>query len=303
MQLSLFDEQHVGREAFREALKRFDMVAAEKALKMWERTFSAPEDLENKKEAIRFINQQLKENGQTAIPVLAMWRQKFSEISQFTALKEERKFLLEGINRFLQSKLGENHFDFIFEDLHPAEVHFYAGAYQQAMQSAERYLQKFGEQPLMRQLRAAALSKLNRNREAEIEYSLAMFNDPRGLGEDFFLLKAHRKKLEYLQMKFESPAEALLHLPFALWEQGDVRLDENEREFERFLQKRIEEEQKDVPEILKFTRRLYLAEVERLRLPRKETSDWLESLREQMKTIHSDWFLRYLERLRSFQLI
>ncbi len=305
MQLSLFDTKNVARNSFRKNLSLFKLDRALKDLDIWKSTFDAPERLSEKAEVVNEIKNKLQTSDAEAVLYLAHLRQDYDRLSFLEPLQEEFRFLLEGLNKAIYDRLDKEAFDFIVKDLHPAEIFISQNDFKAAVQSVNRYIRFFGEQPFLRELQGFAYSKSGKERESFTAYTFALFNDPLQCKPEYLLPRSYRNKYRFLLKQTGSSENALLKLPFALWEDGKTYIDPEASAYEDFLQRRIEKNRNEAlnnhrANIFQFNFYLYLAETERLRSQRNQLSERLQNLQEQMRKLNQDLFSRYRNVLHSF---
>ncbi|MHB2148078.1 hypothetical protein ACX8XP_03380 [Calditrichota bacterium LG25] len=304
MQLSLFSVENQSKELYRRNLSSFNLKQALRELELWQRTVDAPQDIPQKMEAVQFLAEELNRQKSNEMLFLAHLRQNYKNIKELQALKEDFRFLQKGLNKALAERLSERHYDFILENLHPAEVFFQEEEYKRAIEAVENYVSHFGEHVFLRQIEGAAYFKLGENTRGRTFYTLALFNDPRLCRIPYFVNRLIKNKLQFLQNKFDEWNLLAFQLTFALWEDGQLHIDEKNEEFESFIKKKVEEKAGEILDVqeafLQFLHLLYLAEAERLRISSRNPSAYLLELQEEMQNVHFDWFLRYENALKKF---
>ncbi|NOX89727.1 MAG: hypothetical protein GXO77_11920 [Calditrichaeota bacterium] len=305
MQLSLFDTKNMARNSFRKNLSLFKLDRALNDLDIWKNTFDAPESLTGKAGAVNEIKNKLQTSDAEAVLYLAHLRQNYDRLSFLEPLREEFRFLSEGLDKAIYDRLDKEAFDFIIEELHPAEIFISQNDFKAAVQSVNRYIRSFGEQPFLRELQGFAYSKSGKERESFTAYTFALFNDPLQCKPEYLLPRSYRNKYRFLLKQTGSSENALLKLPFALWEDGKTYIDPEASAYENLLEKRIEKNRslaRNDPRanILQFNYYLYLAETERLRSQRSQVSERLQNLQEQMWKLNPELFSRYRNVLHSF---
>ncbi len=307
MQLSLFSVENQSKELYRKHLRQFELQRALHELMVWERTVDRPQNLPQKAQAIQFILDEVQKNGKGAVVFLAHLRQNLQSLPELEPLAEDFTFLAEGINKTLNARLTENDFDFILENLHPAEIFLMEQEFEKALNVSEQYLQTFGEHPFLRQLQGAAYWGLSQEKESRMAYTMALFNNPLECKVEFFWPRAFKNKMQYLLSKMADLERALLHLPLALWEEGRTLIDPQNLSFEQFIEQNLQkhgEKLQTVKEIfLDFLHLLYLAEVERLRNFGREKSERLKTLQQSMRQRQADLYQRYENALRRFHML
>ncbi|MCD6374573.1 MAG: hypothetical protein J7L94_03545 [Caldisericaceae bacterium] len=308
MQLSLFSVENKSKELYRKNLAAFNLQKAISELKLWHRSVDAPENLELKMQAVQFILDNLTLQPQNNLLFLAHLYQNAHQVKEVEPLLEDWRFLKKGLTRALADLLIKNEqFDFISEDLSPAEIFLLNSQFEETVRVVEKYVSSFGENAYLRQLQAAAYFKLNDEKQSRICYTLALFNDPRRCRPEYFWPRAFKNKMLYLQNKFPDAQQALLHMTFSLWEDGHLYLEPENTTFKAFIQEKIAaaagKHLAAEESFLLFLHYLYLAEVERLSNFSKEPTPDLKALRQKMQSINKGWYQRYETRLLKFHML
>jgi len=305
MQFSLFDDENISRIGFQKALKAFDLTAALKHLRIWQRTLDAPGDIEDKIEAVHTLQQQVIADEDTAMVLLGRLLRKAENTAFLRPLKGEFRYLKEGLLRALAGRFTPEDIDFIIPGLHPPEVLLELEEYDRAAELAQRFLQTYGEQPALRQLLGFALIKQGREAEGLTSITYALFDNPLSCDLRFLPSGPVRNKFLYLKHKLTRTEITWLRLPFALWQDGITYINPQAAAFESMLKERIETDSEQAlreskTNMLQFNRLLYVAEMERLRNNGQGESDYLKELRQQMQQLNGDLFSNYLSVLRSY---
>ncbi len=308
MQLSLFSVENRSKELYRKNLAAFQLQEAISELKLWQRSVDAPNTLDAKRQAVQFMLEKLTHQPQNKLLFLAHLYQNSEKVKEIEPLLEDWRFLKEGIIRALAHLLKEpEQFDFISENLSPAEVFLLNHQFEKTVDVVEKYVANFGEHAFLRQLQAAAYSRLNDEKQSRICYTLALFNDPRQCRPEYFWPRAFKNKMKYLQNKFSDPELALLHMTLSLWEDGHLYLEPENSAFETFIEEKVEratgKNRTANESFLLFLHYLYLAEMERLRRFAKEPSSRLTALRQTMQAINKNWYQRYENSLQKFHML
>ena len=308
MQLSLFSLENQSREYFRKYLSEFNLNKALKELKLWQRSVDAPPDLAQKEAALLYILNNLEKQSNNRLLFLVNLYLNHENIIETVSLREDFRFLKQGLIKELARLLLDHEtFDFVFEDLHPAEIFLLAGKYQRAVEVVEQYVTAYGEQAFLRQLQGAAFFKMEDDKQSRICYTLALFNDPQVCRPEYFWPRAFKNKMLFLQSKFSEPHLALLHMTLTLWEDGQLFIEPENQAFEKLIKDKIKQaENRSLnasESFLLFLHLLYVAELERLRNFRADPSATLRQLRLEMQNVNKDWYLRYENALKKFQMI
>jgi len=306
MQLNLFDAGNLVKNSFREHLKAFHLTAAINDLNTMGKTLDAPAKTEEQHAALSRLLEALPAKRTEALRFLGALYVDFEQLPLAQILADNARFLKEGLSRALSERLDASDYDFIISGLHPAEIFIAVNDFAAAEQAAATYLRQVGERAFVRQLQACALYSLGKEEKALTAYTYALFNNPHRCRGSYLLPPAYYHKYEYLLRKHEKEEDALIRLPLALWQSGLTYIDAEGGRFTKLLERDIrthdKEARRDAGEnILQFNRLLYLAESERLRLGRHNTSEKLRDLQLTMQNLNGELFTMYINVLKSFR--
>ncbi len=306
MQLNLFDDGNIAKNSFRERLKSFSLQEALADLEVIRKTPDAPADIETHIDLLDRLMKELPDNTAEALIFLGNFYIDFEHQPLVEILADDARFLKEGLARAMGERMNETQFDFIVPGLHPAEIFFAVKDFAAAERAAASFLKQKEENAFVRQLQACALYSMGEETSALTAYTFAFFNDPRVCRAQYIWPAAYHHKYDYLLRKYEQEESALIRLPFVLWQSGLTYIDTEALPFERLLQQSLREHEKEAQRtaeenILQFNRLLYLAESERLRLGRQNTSDKLAELQQTMQELNDEMFAVYINILKSFR--
>ncbi len=304
-QLSLFSEDNLNRNKYYQNLEDFNLKAAIENLKKWGQAFNPPSDLDQRAESLNWLQDQLKNRLEPSY--LAWLYQTADRMQQLQPLQKDMFHLKRGICKMLYERLHKNAFDFIAEDLHPAEIFIRQNDLEAAGNSLENYFGHYGEHPYLRELQAYVHWQRKEIHAAMEFYTFAVFADPFSLKEKYLKPKTFRRKLEALRHKFSDENKARARWAFELWRDGQTYIGGNRQSFEIFL-KNKEQQLSAKPndlicKTLRFSALLFLAESERLRAYPNRPGASFTLLQEQMRNLNYEQYVIYINTLKSFRNI
>lgn len=310
MQTSIFDKQNVCKAAYQKSLKEFNLQEALVNIGKWERALDAPADLPARKEALQIVQRQLSEAGETSLQYLATLKFNFEasadSFSFLIPLKNDHLYFLNGLHKAIYQRLAADPIEYIIPDIHPAGIFVEVGEYSKAIKSVDQYIVRFGEDAYLRQLQGFAFFKQGQEKSAMIAFCYAIFNDPLRCSMKYLYPRDYERKFLALLEKKGQNQSAWLSLAFALWQEGLTFITPEATEFEAELKRKVADYKatsKSEPAIklVHFNRLLYLAEMARLRSGRKNETEEIKRLREQMRDVNMEMFNSYLSVLRAFE--
>ncbi len=306
-QLSLFSDENIHKNTYSTNLRKFQLKKALNDLQILGRTFNPPPSLNEKIQALQQLIAVIPEKKEAEILFLADLRKNDSPPAFLQPLAEDFHFLRQGIDKRLYELLDKAEYDFIGENVHPAEIFISQNDFQNALRVLEKYLQTNGEHAYLRQLRGFALWQTGEKNRAYYDFTFALFDEPTRCVPELLSPKTYRNKFAYLLAKLGKTQKALLRLPFGLWLDGQTYIDAENERFEQRMRQKLEGYTK-IPassdEIIeRFNTLLYLAEVLRLRAAPRHPGREFETLQERMGALHLEYFRLYYDTLKRFRNI
>ncbi len=305
MQTSLFDDQNVLKITYQNCLKEFKMREALDTLEKWHVTSAGCPKIEGKIHALSGLLKLSEQYRRHSLIFLANIKVNLNEQNFLMPLFEDKPLLERGISKGIYSRLQNDAYDFIVPGLHPAEIFIEFNAYENALNSAKRYLAKMGEHPFIRQLEGYAYFKMGDEKSARICFTYALFNDPLMCTGNYMYPGDYKNKIDYLTQTMKREELAWIRLPFDLWLEGKTYIVSDAYHYEAYLKEKLRAERSSallepMSNVRYFCRLLYLAEAVRLRAGRKNETDELTDIRKEMQRINPDLFTRYMGVLNSF---
>ncbi len=213
------------------------------------------------------------------------------KICELKALKDEYFHIRIGLSKIISEILDVEDYDFLKPGLHPARIFLQAKEYKKAIVNLNIYLEKKGENSLIRQYLAYAYYLLNHHSDARRILTYAYFNDPAQCDENFIYDKYQKVLFADYKQQYDDFDEVWVHFVFHLWQEGDLEINLRAQNYEKYIINSLEKSAGQCSSCLVFLRSLYLAELYRLK---KANFDYVIKYREQMKSAKEALFDEYL---------
>jgi hypothetical protein len=213
------------------------------------------------------------------------------EIHELKSLKDAYSNIRVGLSKIISGILDVEDYDFINPMLHPSRIFLLAKEYKKAIANINIYLEKKGENSLIRQYQAFAYYLLNNYSDARRILTFAYFNDPAQCDENFIYEKYQKELFESYKQQYNDLDELWVHFVFHLWKEGELEIIFRAQSFEKYIINSLEKSEGQCSLYLVFLRSLYLAELYRLK---NENFDYVIKYRKQMKSANEVLFDEYL---------
>ncbi len=306
MQISLFDDDHRLRMEYVNALSLFELERARQILGQLNSKMEGPPDIAQKRQALDTLIDNHINIDDPPIASLARLIRSGKLESELGALQPDYFAIRKGAYYKLSQILPECNGDFLYLDLHPAEVYIETEQYKRALDFSEYYLNKKNEHPLVRQLQGYTFWKQNNDKAASISITYALFNNPLQCKPQYLCPKSVQDKFDAILMRATDLRKTMIFLPFELWKAGLAYITPQSYFFADILETLLESNKEKIKNDALLNRMyfnwlLYLAEMERLREGRQNLSRRLIQLRKEMQEVNDELYGAYLSVLESFR--
>ena len=297
MQLSLFDENNILKNTFREKMAVFDLAGAREALRELTTKLDQTEDTYEKIDAVFDLQAALAAEKHMDAKTLAELSVRLEEIKYLRPLAPEFFYLKKGFMRAITQKIDDDPREYIIPELHPAEVYIETMQYDKAIKSATGFIDQHGEHAFLRQLIGFAYHEKGNEPLSYKNLGSVFFHNPLQCRERFLPPNQIMDVLRDLKRRISNSELAWVHLPFELWKQEIITVHYDDINYIKCITDLISGVTSDairdtVGNRLLFIRLLYLAEA--LRLQNIDHSKMI-NLRARMKAIDPDGFDEYKE--------
>lgn len=290
MQLDMFSEMNAKIVQMQNEMDNGNFIEVLNKLHKIKSYYLIHDEFENKKSGIQYlldIESAKDERLDKYVDVFS----NLDKICELKALKNEYFHIRVGLSKIISEILDVEDYDFLNPMLHPAKIFLLAKEYKKAIINIIIYLDKKGENSLIRQYQAFAYSHLYNYSDARRILTYAYFNDPAQCDENFIYEKYQKELFASYKQQYNDLDELWVHFVFHLWKEGDLEIIYRAQSFEKYIINSLEKSEGQCSFDLVFLRSLYLAELYRLK---NENFDYVLKYREQMKSANEDLFDEYL---------
>ncbi len=290
MQLNMFSEMNIKIVQMQTEMDNGNFIEVLNKLHKIKSYYLTPDEFESKMSGIQYLLDIESAKDERLDKYVDVFSNP-DKICELKALKDEYFHIRIGLSKIISGILDVEEYDFLNPILHPSRIFLLAKEYKKAIANINIYLEKKGENSLIRQYQAYAYYLLNNYSDARRILTYAYFNDPAQCDENFIYEKYQKELFADYKQQYNDLGEVWVHFVFHLWQEGELEIIFRAQSFEKYIISSLEQSEGQCSSGLVFLRSLYLAELYRLK---NADFDYVLKYREQMKSENEALFSEYL---------